>query len=64
MESAVLPYIVGVGLRMMLMAIHYALVIALSQMEFLYTRCMHLYRFVMANAVPLPLADYTIWEVP
>ena len=49
---------------MMLMAIRYAVVIDLSQMEFSYTRCMHLYRFVMANAVRLLLADYTMWEVP
>ena len=64
MESAVAPYAVGVGLQMMLMAIRYAVVIDLSQMEFSYTRCMHLYRFVMANAVRLLLADYTMWEVP
>ena len=64
MESAVAPCTVGVGLRMTLMAMHYAVVIALSQMEFSYTRCIHLYRFVTANAVRLPLADYTMLEVP
>ena len=49
---------------MTLIAIHYVMVIAFSQMEFSYTNCMHLYRFVMGNAVPLPLADYAMWEIP
>ena len=64
MENPVAPYTVGVGLRMTLMAIHYAVLIAVLQMEFSYTRWMHLYRFLRANAVRIKLANYTIWEVP
>ena len=45
---------------MTLMAIHYAVVIAFSKMEFSYTRCMHLFRLLRANAVRLKLANYTI----